>query len=261
MPGRAGANPARPATPPLRPRPPAAGPNFKLGKTMSGTGSAPHKRRHHWADTLEEGAIALILGAMTVITFVNVVLRYVFNHSLIWGLELTLILFAWLVILGVSYAFKKTAHLGVDAVLNMVGPGPKRALAVISALLCLFYALLLMKGAWDYWAPYAALERTSGHWFPTGFEPTRDQAWYETDQVPMLAIFRWLEPLINQGEHYEKLPRVIPYFVLPFGVGLIVLRIVQATIRVVTGRQESLIVSHEAEDDVERVAAANKDEE
>ncbi|MEZ5687157.1 MAG: TRAP transporter small permease subunit, partial [Paracoccaceae bacterium] len=64
---------------------------------MSGTGSAPHKRRHHWADTLEEGAIALILGAMTVITFVNVVLRYVFNHSLIWGLELTLILFAWLV--------------------------------------------------------------------------------------------------------------------------------------------------------------------
>ncbi|MEZ5685088.1 MAG: TRAP transporter small permease [Paracoccaceae bacterium] len=228
---------------------------------MSGTGSGSHHTRTTWSDRIEESAIALILGAMTLITFINVILRYVFNNSLIWGLELTLILFAWLVIFGVSYAFKKTAHLGVDAVLNMVGPGPKRALAIVSAFLCLFYALLMLKGAWDYWAPYAALERTSGHWFPTGFEPTRDQAWYETDQVPMLWIFRWLEPLINQGEHYEKLPRVVPYFILPFGVALITWRIAQATLRVIAGRQESLIVSHEAEDDVERVAAANKDEE
>lgn len=228
---------------------------------MSGTGSGSHHKRHTWSDRIEESAIALILGAMTVITFVNVVLRYLFNNSLIWGLELTLILFAWLVIFGVSYAFKKTAHLGVDAVLNMVGPGPKRALGLISALLCIVYALLMLKGAWDYWAPYAGLDRTSGHWFPTGFEKTRDQAWYETDQVPMLAIFRWLEPLINQGEHYEKLPRVIPYFILPFGVALITWRIVQATLRVALGRQDSLIVSHEAEEDVERVAAANKDEE
>ena len=213
----------------------------------------------HLIDHFEEGAIALILGAMTVITFINVVLRYLFNSALIWGLELTSILFAWLVILGVSYAFKKTAHLGVDALINIAPPSSRRLLAIISALACVIYALLLMKGAWDYWAPYAALERTSGHWFPTGFEKTRDQAWYETDQVPMLWIFSWLEPLINQGEAYDKLPRVIPYFILPFGVALIVLRVTQATLRVISGRQESLIVSHEAEDDVERVAAANQE--
>lgn len=225
---------------------------------MSATSSDPHRKRGA-LDTLEETAIAILMGAMTVITFVNVILRYVFNSSLIWGLELTLVLFAWLVILGVSYAFKKTAHLGVDAIVNVLPAGGKRALAIISALVCLVYALLLMKGAWDYWAPYAALERTSGHWFPTGFEKTRDQAWYETDQIPMLGIFRWLEALINQGEAYDKLPRVIPYFILPFGVALIVFRVVQATWRVVTGRQNSLIVSHEAEDEVERVARANEE--
>ena len=83
-----------------------------------------------------------------------------------------------------------------------------------------------MKGAWDYWAPFAALDRTSGTWFPTGFEQTRDQAWYVTDQVPMRwTIFRWLEPLINQGEEYEKLPRVIPYVVLPLGCALILVRV------------------------------------
>ena len=41
----------------------------------------------------EESAIALLLGLMTLVTFANVVLRYVFNASLIWGLEVTLILF------------------------------------------------------------------------------------------------------------------------------------------------------------------------
>lgn len=225
---------------------------------MSAHAQAP-RNGGYLIDHLEEGAIALILGAMTVITFVNVVLRYLFNSSLIWGLELTLILFAWLVILGVSYAFKKTAHLGVDALINIAPPSSRRLLAIISALACLAYALLMLKGAWDYWAPYAALDRTSGHWFPTGFEKTRDQAWYETDQVPMLSMFKWLEPLINQGETYDKLPRVIPYFILPFGVALMVLRIAQATLRVIIGRQESLIVSHEAEDDVERVAAANQE--
>ncbi|WP_406720915.1 MULTISPECIES: TRAP transporter small permease [Thioclava] len=224
---------------------------------MSSHDTTPKGPFGAFIDALEENAIAFILGAMTLITFVNVVLRYVFNASLIWGLEVVLILFAWLVILGVSYAFKKTAHLGVDVITNMLPARGKRLMAVVSALCCLLYAIFLLKGAWDYWAPYAGLDQTSGHWFPTGFEKTRDRAWYETDQVPMLEIFRWLEPLINQGEAYDKLPRVIPYFILPFGVALITLRILQALIRVIKGTQDSLIVSHEAEDDVDRVAQMN----
>ena len=35
---------------------------------------------------IEETAIAILLGLMTLITFVNVVLRYGFNTGLIWGL-------------------------------------------------------------------------------------------------------------------------------------------------------------------------------
>ncbi|MCG6902444.1 MAG: TRAP transporter small permease [Rhodobacter sp.] len=201
--------------------------------------------------TLEETVIAFILGAMTLITFINVVLRYLFNDSLIWGLEVTLILFAWLVLLGISYGFKVTAHLGVDAVTNLLPNYQKRILAILSALCCVAYALLLLKGSWDYWAPFAALQPTDGRWFPTGFTTgVRDRAFYITDQVPMLGMFRWLEGAINFGEAYDKLPRVIPYFILPFSSALILLRVVQATIAVIAGRQESLIVSHEAEDAV-----------
>ena len=38
---------------------------------------------------VEETAIAILLGLMTLITFANVVLRYGFNTGLIWGLEAT----------------------------------------------------------------------------------------------------------------------------------------------------------------------------
>ncbi|PJE35258.1 TRAP transporter permease DctQ [Pseudooceanicola lipolyticus] len=211
-------------------------------------------------NSIEETAIAVILGLMTVITFINVVLRYVFNNSLIWGLEVTLILFAWLVLLGISYGFKITSHLGVDAIINMTTSPVRRVLALLAALCCIAYAGLLLKGAWDYWAPFAALQPTEGRWFPLGFtEGVRDRAFYVTDQVPMLGIFRWLEEAINYGEEYEKLPRVIPYVILPFSAALILLRVLQASWAVVTGRQASLIVSHEAEDAVAEAASSNRE--
>lgn len=206
---------------------------------------------------IEETAIAVILGLMTVITFVNVVLRYVFNSSLIWGLELTSALFAWLVLFGMSYAVKVTAHLGVDAVINILPHRGRRILALLSAACCLVYAFLLMKGAWDYWAPFGGFEQTGGRWFPDGFIKTRDQAWYETEQIPMPDWLRFIEPVFNQGEHYEKLPRFIPYLMLPVGCALLLFRLIEATWDLIAGRRESLIVSHEAEDAVEEVRHMN----
>jgi len=208
---------------------------------------------------IEETAIAVLLGLMTLVTFVNVVLRYGFNTALIWGLEVTLILFAWLVLLGIGYGFKITAHLGVDAVVNLMSPRGRKAMALISAAICLAYAMLLLKGAWDYWAPFAALQPTEGRWFPLGFaEGVRDRAFYMTDQVPMLEMFRWLEDAINYGEEYDKLPRVIPYAVLPFAAALILLRLVEATWEILRGTRDGLIVSHEAEDAVEDAAAESR---
>lgn len=211
-------------------------------------------------NNIEETAIAFILGMMTVITFVNVVLRYIFNDSLIWGLELTEVLFAWLVLLGMSYAVKINAHLGVDAVLNILPTGPKRVLALISGGLCILYAVLLLKGAWDFWAPFGGFQQTGGRWFPDGFIKTRDQAWYETEQIPMIGLFSPFEGWLNQGEAYDKLPRFIPYFILPFGVALLLFRLIQAVWAIAAGRRESLIVSHEAEDAIEEVRHMNRED-
>ena len=191
---------------------------------------------------------------MTLITFVNVVLRYGFNTGLIWGLEATSYLFAWLILFGMSYCVKTTSHLGVDALTALLAPSARKIVALIAALLCITYAFLIAKGAWDYWAPFAGLDATQGRWFPSGFASSRDQAWYETNDIPLPEFLRFLEGAINQGEEYEKLPRFIPYVILPAGAFLLLFRFVQATFWIAIGRSNALIVSHEVEDEIEEAA-------
>lgn len=210
-------------------------------------------------DRFEETIIAALLGLMTMLTFVNVILRYGFNSSIIWSLEVTLVLFAWLVLFGVAYGFKVTAHLGVDAITNLMPSRPKRITALVSGLICIAYALLLAKGAWDQWAPFADLPPTTGTWFPTGFDTgSRSRSFFETDQIPMPQWLRFLEDWINYGERYSKMPRMVPYLILPIAAALILFRTVQAFLRIWTGKSDSMIVSHEAEDAVEEAAALNR---
>ncbi|SMC55806.1 TRAP transporter small permease [Primorskyibacter flagellatus] len=222
----------------------------------------PETALGRFVNEIEETAIALILGVMTIITFVNVVLRYGFNTGLVWGLEAVTFLFAWLVLFGVSYAVKVTAHLGVDAVINLFSPATRVVLALFAGALCIIYASLLMKGAWDYWANFANLPQTTGRWFPIGLEDmkrTSYRGWYEVVDIRFPEWLRWIEPIMNEGEHYEKLPRFIPYVMLPFGMALLLFRYIQATIRLATGRSKSLIVSHEAEDAIDDVAHMNRE--
>lgn len=46
---------------------------------------------------LEESFLAFLLLCMTVIIFVEVVLRFVFNTGLFWAQEATLIINAWMI--------------------------------------------------------------------------------------------------------------------------------------------------------------------
>ncbi len=214
----------------------------------------------NWSDRLEETLIAAILGIMTLLTFANVVARYGFNSNIFYALELTVFLFAWLVLLGASYAVKKTLHLGVDAAVNLAPDRTKRLLGLLVVAICVAYSALLLKGAWDYWAPFANLPPTEGRWFPTGFvEKYRGRGWYETKDIPVPFFLSWLEAVFNNGDEYEKLPKVVPYLVLPVSFALLLFRFVQAGVRVARGEQDLLIVSHEAEDDVARAAEKLRD--
>ena len=240
--------------------------------------SGPPPKHRSAFDSFMETLMAILLGAMTLILFANVVVRYLFNlealrptvdalglpTNLLWALEATVYLFAWLVLLGAAYCVKINAHLGVDVVARLFGDGPRKVMALLSGALCIAFAGLLLVGSWNYWAPFANLPPVPNLWNdwiagPLGLGEVqnswRDQAWYEVDAVPMPDWLRFIEPIFNQGERYEYIPRFIPYAILPLASALLLWRFVQATIRVWRDRQELLIASHEAEDDIDEAAA------
>lgn len=99
---------------------------------------------------LEEGVIALLLAFMTLVTFYQVVLRYLFNDSLLWGQEAVLYAFAWLVLFGLAYGVRTRAHLGIDIVVRMMSPAGRRGTGLVAVALCMIYAGLLAWGSWVY---------------------------------------------------------------------------------------------------------------
>ncbi len=207
-----------------------------------------------FVDRIEETLIAVLLGLMTMITFANVVMRYAFNSNILWALELTVFMFGWLVLLGASYAVKKNAHLGVDAIINMLSEGPRKALALIAVAVCIAFTFLLLKGAWDYWAHFGNFPQTTGKWFPTGFEDKfRGQGWFETNDIPMPFFLTWMSDVFNDGDAYEKLPRLVPYFVMPLSMALLFFRFIQAGLRIWRGETDRMVASHEVEDEIQEM--------
>jgi C4-dicarboxylate transporter DctQ subunit len=105
-------------------------------------------------DNIEETLIAAFLGLMTLITFAIVIARYIFNNNILWALEVTVFLFAWMILLGASHAVKHSIHIGVDVVVQILPRGMRKFLTLFAALACMAFAALLLKGGWDYWYPF-----------------------------------------------------------------------------------------------------------
>lgn len=199
----------------------------------------PISRLGQVIDDIEETSIAVCLGLMTLITFANVVARYVFNSNILWALEATVFLFAWLVLMGASYAVKKHIHIGVDVVVNAVSPAIAKILTIFAVIACLAFCILLLVGSWNYWYPFIS-----------------ERAWLETEDIPMPEMLMFLADWFNEGERYEKLPRYIPYLALPLGMALLTFRFLQIGWQVITGRLDKIIASHEVEDKIEEAQAS-----
>jgi TRAP-type C4-dicarboxylate transport system permease small subunit len=93
---------------------------------------------------LEEYIVVACLGIMSVLIFVQVLMRYVFNNSLSWSEELARFLLIWIVNIGISCAIKKKTHVRITALDTVLPASMKRALGVITNLLVLAFAAIVM---------------------------------------------------------------------------------------------------------------------
>jgi len=160
-----------------------------------------------WLERLEEGLIAFLLAAMTLVTFCQVVARYVFNYSFVWALELVTWLFAGLIFLGIPYGVRVGSHIGVDALVKSLGPRTARAVGALAAVLCIVYSVILIIGSWNYVAKM----------YEVGIM---------ADDLP---VYQW-----------------VPRSILLVGFGLLILRFSQVLYRIATGRETHLHLGDES---------------
>lgn len=104
-------------------------------------------------DHLEEAFIALLMAAATVIIFASVVHRYASGVPLLypythqidmsWAQEACIFMFVWMCKFGAAYGVRTGIHVGVDVLINRLGP-KKRAFFVLFGLLAgaLFTAIV-----------------------------------------------------------------------------------------------------------------------
>lgn len=170
---------------------------------------------------LEEGFIALLLAAMTLITFAQVIARYVFNAGAVWALELTVFLFAWLVLFGMSYGVRVGAHIGVDLLVKNLTPRVQKITGLIAILLCMTYAAILFKGGWD----TVALLLLIG---------------IEAEDVPV--------------------PLWIPTLILPIGFALLFIRFAEAGWKLITGRGTGMELADETKEAIAQLKQGDQPE-
>lgn len=91
--------------------------------------------------------MAALLAFMTVLTFVQVVLRYVFNTGWVWSLEATTYSFAALVLIGMSYGVRTNTHIATDLLTRKLSEPLRRRVAIVAIVACLTYALLMLYGS------------------------------------------------------------------------------------------------------------------
>ena len=128
-------------------------------------------------DRFEEGFIVFLLTAMTLVTFVYVILNNLYTmfynlgdrfegasdfffaigdvildlaQAMTWSNALTKALFAWLIFFGLAYGVRTAGHIGVDALVKLASKPVQRIIGLIGCLACLGYAGLLSVASFEW---------------------------------------------------------------------------------------------------------------
>lgn len=190
----------------------------------------------------EEGFIAFLLAAMTLVTFVYVVLNNLYSvfysladhwegasetflaigdailamaQAMTWSNALTRALFAWLIFFGLSYGVRVGAHIGMDVLVRLFGRPLQKIIGVIACLLCLGYAGLLCVASFE--------------WMQTLFV-----AAIGAEDLGHFGVQQWHIGLI-----------------VPLGFALMFIRFAEILVRILRNRQTGLGLADEAAEALE----------
>jgi len=112
---------------------------------------------NRFLDRLEEWLIAALMAAATLVIFASILHRESLRVDLLWqysrhihfswAQELCIYLFIWMAKFGAAYGVRTGIHIGVDVLVESVGPGARRWLVSLALSLgALFTAVIAVVG-------------------------------------------------------------------------------------------------------------------
>jgi len=81
----------------------------------------------------------IIFIAMTILLTLQVLSRYLLGDSFVWAEELSVIMFVWLIYLGVAGAITKRKHLRIDAFVNILPFKIKKAVLILDNFIIIIF--------------------------------------------------------------------------------------------------------------------------
>ena len=96
-----------------------------------------------------EAVCALLMGAMVVLVFGNVVLRYFFNTGWLISEEISRWMFVWMVFMGAVVVMRERGHMGTDMVVVRLPAWAQRVCLVAVQVIMLYITWLMFTGSWS----------------------------------------------------------------------------------------------------------------
>lgn len=198
------------------------------------------KRAPQMVDRIEENILIGLMGLITLVSFAQVVARYMFNTGWSAALEFTTLCFSWLILFGMAYGIKKGTHLGVDIAFQRLAAGPARWLGIFGAAMGLLYGLLLLDASW---MQLLGVQTRSG----------AIDYWHKMWRVGIGSEeLRWPQFVQDWFSTKDRVQRWIVLAILPLSLALLCLRSLQAMAAIYRGQRQRVIAGHEAEELVEQ---------
>lgn len=163
------------------------------------------KKALRWLDDNTEVFLCVILmSAMTLLVFIQVIMRYVFNASLSWSEELARYIFIWLIYVGISYGCKLRKHIKIDAALYLFPHKLRPYVVILGDILFIVFAAYIAYTGFLY-----AMQQPLYHVHSTALKIPMEYIYMSTVVGFGLATFREIQTILyrvkclKNGEEYD----------------------------------------------------------
>jgi TRAP-type C4-dicarboxylate transport system permease small subunit len=96
----------------------------------------------------EKGIIGLGLIILCIIVFTNVISRYIFDYSPVWGDELPRYMMVWITFIGMAHCVRKGAHVSMDMIFEKLSIKVKKKAYLFILVVSFAFSLLLAYKGW-----------------------------------------------------------------------------------------------------------------